>query len=579
MKIPERQEALDAIVQKYLTDPKPAGEPRSNGHAPELTDEAVISLCRKAKNAAKFSDLYDHGDASAHGSDQSSADYALIGILSFYTQNAAQIERLMRDSALERPKWNKKRGAKSYLRYSIDHALASVKESYSPPREKSAPEPEPEKSSSSENPLLAGRVLLGKAIQDGIEPPDELVPGVLIRGRVHQFFAGPGSGKTMLALGLAKQVIDRNETVVIFDMENATRIIGERMEELGVDPELLDRHLVYLPYPNLPLDADVRRAYEEILDGLKPALVIFDSWVNFLASAGLDENVSGDIASWSVAYAHPARKRDIAVMILDHVPYDASHARGSTRKKDEVDVQWKVVNTQGFHRESVGEIIIQRQKDREGWLPPSVKFSVGGVNNRIIFQRSDGTIEEDGEDGLTESARTALDILRASTDESGLTFGQWLNLSGLSKTTFRRAVNALKDRTLVRQEGEGGRYFPTEEGPRDPDPKPGVAPAVAPEPLGSEEVAPHTENTCKTAGPEPEWPQSGPTGPSTRGHMGPPPFKGGPGGPGSALEREGEKHADRRLTDEEAREVQRLIGQGMSQSSAREEVLGEEEPW
>jgi primase-polymerase (primpol)-like protein len=71
------------------------------------TDEIVIQKCRGADNAAKFADLFDHGDVHAHhGGDASDADYALLGILKFYTQDPDQLDRLMRLSALTRPKWN-----------------------------------------------------------------------------------------------------------------------------------------------------------------------------------------------------------------------------------------------------------------------------------------------------------------------------------------------------------------------------------------------------------------------------------------------------------------------------------------
>jgi primase-polymerase (primpol)-like protein len=81
---------------------------KTNGHAkvspisgsPDHTDEEVIEKCRVRKDAAKFSDLFDHGDTSGHGGDDSAADFALLGILKFYTQDAEQLDRLMRESAL-----------------------------------------------------------------------------------------------------------------------------------------------------------------------------------------------------------------------------------------------------------------------------------------------------------------------------------------------------------------------------------------------------------------------------------------------------------------------------------------------
>src|SRR5215208_1103313 len=89
---------------------------QTNGHAttspapgPDSspTDEQVIEKCRSASNAAKFSDLYDHGDVHTyHGGDDSAADLALLSVLSFYTQDVVQLERIFSSSALgQREKW------------------------------------------------------------------------------------------------------------------------------------------------------------------------------------------------------------------------------------------------------------------------------------------------------------------------------------------------------------------------------------------------------------------------------------------------------------------------------------------
>jgi putative DNA primase/helicase len=137
MRIPNRQAELDALTRKYLTDPEP--EPSNNRHhaaspPPDLSDVEVIELCRKAKNAAKFSDLYDGGDTSAHNGDDSSADLALMGILAFYSQDPAQLERLFSESTLgRRQKWNRS----DYRNRTINKALGNLRETYTQPRAKS----------------------------------------------------------------------------------------------------------------------------------------------------------------------------------------------------------------------------------------------------------------------------------------------------------------------------------------------------------------------------------------------------------------------------------------------------------
>ncbi len=297
---------------------------------------------------------------------------------------------------------------------------------------------------------LQGRVLLGAGIAGELEPPDELEPGILLKGKVHSVYAGPGTGKTMFMLWAVKRCLERGQAVVVLDMENGPRIVSERLRSLGAAAERTDKLLHYFPGPNLPMTAEARASYEALLDDVKPALVVFDSWINFLASAGMDENSSNDVAAWAVAYTHPARDRGITVLLLDHVPHEGSHARGSTRKKDEVDVMWRLHNTQPFDRDSVGEIVLHREKDREAWLPPSVRFSAGGGSEGFVFQRSAGTIEETAEGVLTDRQQQALDGLKVF-GEKGARYSEWKRVSGLKGTTFDRAISALTVRGLVRK--------------------------------------------------------------------------------------------------------------------------------
>jgi putative DNA primase/helicase len=136
MRIPKRQEQLDRLTRKYLEETKAQENGRRHDpHTDVFSDEESLTLCRKAKNAAKFSDLFDAGDTSAYDGDDSDADLGLLGILTFYTQDAEQLERLFDGSALaERSKW---RNRPDYRRRTIKRALSRVGETYTPPRSRS----------------------------------------------------------------------------------------------------------------------------------------------------------------------------------------------------------------------------------------------------------------------------------------------------------------------------------------------------------------------------------------------------------------------------------------------------------
>jgi len=78
----------------------------------EIGDEGIIAQCLVAKNSVKFRELFECG-SSKYGS-HSEADMALCGILIFFTQDPAQIDRIFRQSSLYRSKWDEMRGSMTY---------------------------------------------------------------------------------------------------------------------------------------------------------------------------------------------------------------------------------------------------------------------------------------------------------------------------------------------------------------------------------------------------------------------------------------------------------------------------------
>jgi hypothetical protein len=303
-------------------------------------------------------------------------------------------------------------------------------------------------------PIMAGRVLLGEGMENGVEPPVELERDVFLCGRVHWVYAPAGLGKSWLALWQTKRCLDRGQPVLYFDAENGYRIVAERLAALGASAERVDELLHYYPFPHLTADADVAGDYRALLDEVEPALVVFDSLVNFLGSAGLEENSNDDLVKWATAFTRPAREREICVLVLDHVPHDGDHARGASRKRDEADVMWALRCPVPFDRDTVGRLVLRRDKDREAWLPERVGFSVGGAEDGFIFRRSEGTIEEpDPESGLTGSERRTLEALRDDFGECGATAAQWKRAAkkrGVSEPSFWRAK-----RTITPPQKEG----------------------------------------------------------------------------------------------------------------------------
>jgi hypothetical protein len=461
---------MDALIARY---PKPDA---SAGHtapdkpvSPPMSDDEVMQLARGGKNGRKFADLYDRGrhPDPAVQSDDSALDQSLFSMLAFYTQDREQLERIASDSALWRDKWRRP----DYLRRTIDAALRRS-EFWQPGGTvvRNADSPGPNGRSDTSGHTAPDPFEFIDLANAPTDPPEMLVPGLIVRGLVHSIYAAAGTGKTWTALYTVAHTVAHGEKVVYVDKENGARIIRERLTLMGVDLAA-DGHLVrYAPFPNAGLDAPTVEAWAAILDREKPSLVVFDSWVGFLASCGLDENSSVDIAKWSEAYASPARSRGIAVLILDHVPKAVGNktARGSSRKLDYVDVQFEQTSNT-FDRDRMGQIKLSKRKDREAWLPGMQVFDVGGKRGRLdgsritqdtfVFRPIDDPFEADSPN-LTNGERSTLEAL-----VDGMAYAEWRAASGKADTTFNRHRAALIDAGVVAVRDD--RYYCAPERPHN----------------------------------------------------------------------------------------------------------------
>ena len=303
-------------------------------------------------------------------------------------------------------------------------------------------------------PAIEGRVLLGRAILNGIDPPTELLPDVLLAGKAHNIFAPGGVGKTWVLVWIATELVRRGKKVVVFDLENGFRTYAERFEEMGGEPEALDELLHYYPFPVFDPDS-----YAKMLDEVKPDLVMFDSWIGFLAAEGRDENEAADISAWAEAYSKPALRRGTAVVVLDHVPHEHDdRERGSRRKRDEVDVAWRLTKIGDFDRERMGLLAMTRVKDREGWLPERLTFEIGGDvgTGRFVMQRNDdlAPVKIVHLDGKQRAALAAL----KGFGERGASTSEWLDALHerdelVSKATLHRMRRVLLEKGEVLEDG------------------------------------------------------------------------------------------------------------------------------
>jgi putative DNA primase/helicase len=143
--VTDQQAALDWLHERYF---KPKEEPKPKkpkGSGPELTlgDQEIIDRARAARNGAKFATLFYGSWEAAGYPSQSEADAALCSLLAFWARDEGQIDRIFRQSALMREKWDEQHHAdgRTYGQATIERALSTVAETYRPGDHREKPSP------------------------------------------------------------------------------------------------------------------------------------------------------------------------------------------------------------------------------------------------------------------------------------------------------------------------------------------------------------------------------------------------------------------------------------------------------
>jgi hypothetical protein len=127
--------ALQWVYETYIRPPKKEGKKKSRTATPApLSDEDALDKARGAKNGDAFTALWDGNWQETYGS-QSEADLALCCALAFWTgKDREQMDRLFRQSALFRPKWDvvHHAGGATYGEETLTRAIELTEDVYCP---------------------------------------------------------------------------------------------------------------------------------------------------------------------------------------------------------------------------------------------------------------------------------------------------------------------------------------------------------------------------------------------------------------------------------------------------------------
>ena len=303
------------------------------------------------------------------------------------------------------------------------------------------------------------RVKLGS--MEGRREPEVYLPGLLLKGQSHLFYGASDTGKSWIAQYASRESIRECLPVLYFDLENSANVMQERMvDALGVSDDELDSYFHYYPFLDLTLDGESREWFTSLLDSFdEPGLIAWDSLLGHLSVCGLSEDSSTDFEQWARFYLDEPRGRGWTSMALDHSGHSGTHERGTSRKRQNVQVTYKVEKKEAFDRTTSGRLKLTREKDRIAYLPANSEITLGGYP--FGFK-----MKYDGQDFLSNSTNRALYMLYKS-GMVGATHGEWKEActtgdKKMSISAFNRAVKELKEKKYV--DPSGKRYYLTKKG-------------------------------------------------------------------------------------------------------------------
>jgi len=455
-------------------DPKTA---QTNGHGvkraaqPSLRpDETIIELCRAAKNAPKFEALFDHGDLYAYGGDASDADYGLLGILTYYTQDAAQLDRLMRRSRLARTKWDEGRAGRSWLRYSIDNALKDVGETYKWPRERehllsSSSSDTPIYSSDDDNsdePEIVWFAKLG-------EPKEReyLIEKIGVKGYPIVAFGAGGVAKSfaMLSAGISiasasgankwigLRVLDHGHVLYLdfeLDAEEQHRRVRDLCAGMGI---MIPKKLAYLSGVGITPDVAFQKALT-FVEEYKAKAVIIDSMG--LAMQG-DMEKGREVLAFHGKYINPLRRAGATPFIVDH----EGKLQTGEKHKDKAPFgsaykAWASRSVLQFafeeYREESSELDIRVRQTKANFAP-----KIDPIGVRFTFEEkkvSMNLYSLPDEELLEEESRPVKERILVALRLEGATIKQLHQTTGASDGTIRNKLSELRNDGLIEDDGK-----------------------------------------------------------------------------------------------------------------------------
>lgn len=345
--IEPRQAELEAWHAELVAETAP---PRTGGvpppflvlKPPALADTVLLEKAKRARNGVAFARLWA-GVWDPTYKSQSEADLALCGYLAFWTgPDAAQIDRLFRQSDLMRPKWNTRRGGTTYGAQTIAKVLASPRATYDPCRTNGTGAPPHEAPHSATKSPTPGRVRFRSGAALDPTPLTYLVEDMIPAGMLGALGGKDGMGKTLFGMQIIKSVLtgaklfDRfavqQGPVYALFLDDPESLVRERLDAMGI----LDHPHLHIATENDVDMTDPKAMLTALIALLKtaeprPTFIFVDALYLFIPSGGASDqgNSAGAMAPVIEAFNQVTRETKSALLLVAHDNKAGSDIAGS----------------------------------------------------------------------------------------------------------------------------------------------------------------------------------------------------------------------------------------------------------
>lgn len=400
------------------------------------SDSEVLARIRHAANAGRILALWD-GDTSGHGGDASRADAALANHLVFWCRgDVDQADRLFRQSALWRPKWDERHAAdgRTYGRMTLDRAARAYQVDHGASgRRNGATAPATE---------WSGDILhdFSALLDADLPEPRHPVPGLIQQGLM--ILAGkPKVGKSWLILnvclavasgGVALGRIDcPRQAVWYLALEDTRRRLRDRGRKLLAGAAWPAGTFYYdTEFPKL--DAGGLAKLDESLSAHPEIkVVVIDVWKRVKPKVPPGENAYDVDYSHAVLLKTLADKHGIAIVVVHHL--------NKLVTDDDVD---SISGSLGFAAAADGWLILRRvARVKDAGLLRGKGRDLEDVDYALAWDRSIGAWSIVGDADEVTATRELVETKRILAEfGKPMTHGQFATAAGITADAARKRL-------------------------------------------------------------------------------------------------------------------------------------------